>query len=303
LRSHLKSATQAIARVIDFICLNYEHFITCNFEAISWTLPGPVKFENDYANFCDIYQRYLNNPYYLEEVNLTLVNLRSQAEGLIKIANEEIIKTNVGSVKSSMVHYLQNLNQIHLHLTEQLNPNNTKPQPMSLVLYGPPGCGKSSVATSLGKIMQTIAGREPDEDKIKNRGGDPKFEPAITTSTEVIISDDFGNDTSHPIAAKEVLDIVNVTREVIPKAGVHEKNKFRYSNIGAIFTTNDINVGINQIQTVSYESILRRYGLVIKMSPLPEYCIEGTQVLNRNHPHLLDGTEKDDIIPLISCAR
>jgi hypothetical protein len=31
------------------------------------------------------------------------------------------------------------------------------------------------------------------------------------------------------------------------------------------------------------------------MSPLPEYCIEGTQVLNRNHPHLLDGTEKDDI--------
>jgi energy-coupling factor transporter ATP-binding protein EcfA2 len=166
---------------------------------------------------------------------------------------------------------------------------------MSLVLYGPPGCGKSSVATSLGKIMQTIAGREPDEDKIKNRGGDPKFEPAITTSTEVIISDDFGNDTSHPIAAKEVLDIVNVTREVIPKAGVHEKNKFRYSNIGAIFTTNDINVGINQIQTVSYESILRRYGLVIKMSPLPEYCIEGTQVLNRNHPHLLDGTEKDDI--------
>lgn len=295
LRIHLKSTSQAIARVIDFICLNYEYFITGEFDKISWKLPGPIKFENDYAQFCDIYERYISNPTYLEEVNLTLVNLRDKAQNLIDIANTEISKTQIGAVKSSMVRYLQTLNHHHLYLTEQLNPNNTKPQPMSLVLYGPPGCGKSSVATSIGKIMQSIAGRTPDEDKIKNRGGDPKFEPAITTATEVIICDDFGNDMMNSIAAKEVLDIVNVTREVIPKASVEEKNKYRYSNIGAIFTTNDINVGINQIRTISYESILRRYGLVIKMTPLPEYCIEGTSVLNRNHPYLKGGAERDDI--------
>lgn len=295
LRLQLKSTSQAIARVIDFICLNYENFITGNLQNISWKLPGPIKFENDFAQFCDIYERYLSNPAYLEEVNLTLVNLRDRAQKLIDTANSEISRTQIGAVKSSMVRYLQTLNHHHLYLTEQLNPNNTKPQPMSLVLYGPPGCGKSSVATSIGKIMQSIAGRTPDEDKIKNRGGDPKFEPAITTSTEVIISDDFGNDMSNSISAKEVLDIVNVTKEVIPKASVEEKNKYRYSNIGTIFTTNDLNVGINQIRTISYESILRRYGLVVKMIPLPEYCIEGTEVLNRNHPYLKSGAERDDI--------
>lgn len=298
IRLRLKSATQAIARVIDYICLNYEFMLKGEFHKISWKLPGPIQFENDYAAFCALFDRYMINPFILEEENLTLINLRDRAHALIATANKEIIKTQVGQVKSCMVRYLQTLNHHHTYLEEQLNPNNTKPQPLSIVLYGPPGCGKSSIATSIGKLMQKIAGRTPDEDKIKNRGGDPKFEPAIQSNTEVIISDDFGNDMSAQIAAKEVLDIVNVTREVIPKASVEEKNKHRYSNIGAIFTTNDINVGIGQIKTISYESILRRFGHVIFIKPKEEYCIPGSEVLNRNHPYLSAGIDRADIYTL-----
>lgn len=295
IRLRLTDASQAIARIFDFIVLNYPYIIKCEFNNITWTVPAPLKFENDYAAFRALYQHYLENPEVLRENNLTVCNLRDQASDLIKIANKEIMKTNQGPLKSSMVKYLEVLNDAHIYLCEQLNPNNTKPQPLSITLCGPAGCGKSSLATNLGKLMQTVVGRIPDEDKIKNRGGDPKFEPAITSGTEVIISDDFGNDTGRRIPTKEVLDIVNVTKEIIPKASVQEKNRHKYSNIGTIFTTNDTDIGIGSIQTISFDSILRRFGLVVFMKPKEEYCQPGSDVLDRHHPYLADGVPRSDI--------
>lgn len=294
-RLRLKDASQAIARIFDFIVINYPHIVKCEFSKLTWSVPAPLKFENDYVAFRALYQHYLENPEVLKEKNLTVCNLRDQASDLISVANNQIRKTNHGPLKSSMVKYLEVLNDAHIYLCEQLNPNNTKPQPLSITLCGPAGCGKSALAPNIGKLMQTIVGRVPDEDKIKNRGGDPKFEPAITSGTEVIISDDFGNDTSRKIPTKEVLDIVNVTKEIIPKASVQEKNRHKYSNIGTVFTTNDPNVGIGSIQTISYDSILRRFGLVVFMKPKEEYCQPGSDVLDRNHPYLADGIPRSDI--------
>ena len=294
-RIKLRSITEAIARIIDYICMNYEYMLKGELHNISWKLPGPLQFENDYSDFCSDYEKYMVDPLYLETINMTLSNFGDRAKNLIKRANDEIVKTNIASVRNNMVRYLQVLTHHHQYLCNQLSPNNTKPQPLSIVLCGPAGCGKSSIAISIGKLMQTIVGRNPDEDKIKNRGGDPKFEPSITAMTEVIVLDDFGNDTTTPIMPKDILDVVNVTKEVIPKASVEEKNKYKYSNIGTIFTTNDRNCGINQISTVSYDSILRRFGIVVHIEPKAEYCLPSSNVLNRNHPYLQGSEARDDI--------
>lgn len=295
IRIRTKKASECIARVIDFFLINFEHVVRGDFKQISWSLPKSLQFENEYAAFVKTYQHYQENPLHLEEINKTVVNLRDEAGLLIKTANNEILKTSQGAVKSAMVRYLKELNTMHIALTESLNPNNMKPQPMCVVLVGPPGCGKSSISTNIGKKMQRIAGRTPNEAYINAKGGDPKFETAINGQTEVIIMDDFGNDTDRRIPAKEVLDTINVTREVIPKAAVEEKNRHKYSNVGTIITTNDANVGINQISTISYDSILRRYGLVIFLSIKPEYCVEGGEILNRHHPDLKEGTLLPDI--------
>lgn len=293
IRTRVKSASECVARVIDFIALNYVHMINGDFNKISWRLPAPLKFENDYSLFMSQYSSYKENPLFLEENNLKLCNLRDISSKLIEKANTLLSLSKQSADKNTLVRYLSELNRCLRVLEEDMNPNNTKPQPMSLVICGPAGCGKSSIATNIGKQMQTIANRSPDENKIKNRGGDPKFEPSITTSTEVIVEDDFANDTNAKIPPKRILDIINVTRECIPKASVEEKSRHKYSNIGTILTTNDPNLGVNQIATCSYESMLRRFNIVIFITVKEEFCIPGSNVLNRNHPHFANGTKAD----------
>lgn len=298
LRIRVKNASTCIARIADFFALNLIHLIKGNFKEITWSLPLPMQFENEFAAFSAEYKHYLENPLYLEEINKTVVQLRDEAAALIKKAHAEILRSHQGAVKSAMTRYLKDLNSYHTQLVEALNPNNMKPQPMSVVLIGPAGCGKSSLSTNIGKIMQVIAGRSIDENLIKNKGGDPKFEPAITSSTEVIVIDDFANDTDRKIPSKEILDSVNVTREVIPKASVEEKNRHKYSNIGTVITTNDPNIGINQIATINYDSILRRYGLIIQVAIKEEYRKEDSEILDQHHPDLQDGKQHPEIYEL-----
>lgn len=295
LRVRVKNSSMCIARVCDFFMLNLVHLVKGEFSEISWSLPHPMQFENQYADFMSTYRHYLENPLYLETVNQSVSQLLDKAKALIKKAHIEIAKSKQGAVKSAMTRYLKELGIVEIQLIEALNPNNMKPQPMALVIEGPAGCGKSSMVTNCGKIMQHTAGRRMDEDKIKNRGGDPKFEPGLTTDTDIIVHDDFANDIDRKIPSKEILDMINVTREVIPKASVEEKNRHRYSNVGAIFTTNDPNIGMNQIATISYDSILRRFGLVMSLSIKEKYRKEGTLMLDQFHPLLADGKQHPEI--------
>lgn len=295
LRRGLRKTSECIARLFDYMALNYEHMIKGDFKKITLKLPPILVFENDYSDFSALYERVDSNPLYLEEINLTTADLRDKCGELINRANKEIANTAQGVVKNTMVRYLAHLNHCQMILLEKLNPDNTKPQPMSVTLVGPAGCGKSTLSTNIGKIMQSIAGRNMNADRIKNRGGDPKFEPNITTDTEVIIYDDLANDRNVKLQTKSILDIVNVSREVIPKAAVEEKNKHKYSNIGTVFTTNADDLGMSQLDSASPGSLLRRFGLAMHLSVKPEYCVGDSEILDRHHPLLADGKPKKEI--------
>jgi len=299
LRRGLKRASECVARLFDYMALNYEHMIKGEFSKISFKLPAALIFENDYAEFSATFERMEANPLYLQEINKTTADMRDECALLISRANKEIATTTQGAVKGTMVRYLARLNHCMSILLDKLNPDNTKPQPMVVTLVGPAGCGKSTLATNVGKIMQSTAGRNMNADKIKNRGGDPKFEPAITTETEVIIYDDLANDKNVKLETKSILDIVNVSRECIPKASVEEKNKHKYSNIGTVFTTNAEDLGMSQLNSASPESLLRRFGLVVVLKVKDEYCVGTSGVLDRYHPVFADGKPKKHIYEVV----
>lgn len=294
-RQHSENITLFLARVYDWILINAEALMTLQFAKIKWELPPDQIFESKYVDMCNVMNSYLEDPLYLETNNLTLEILRDRLIKLRLSGNNELNKNPVPSIRSAITRYLYVLDG-HLRLVElRLNPDNTKPQPMSLTLVGSAGCGKSSASTKIGLMMQALSGRVPNESLISNRGGDPKFEENITGSTDVIVYDDYANDQSKTLQTKEVLDIVNTSKEVIPKASVDEKGRHKYSNIGTIFTTNDTNLGVKCFKTASIESILRRLGLVIFLSIQEEFCFPGTENLDLNHPAVSDEVFNTDV--------
>ena len=295
LRQHAENISVFLARVYDWIFINAEALMKLQFKNIQWELPADQVFESKYVAIQNVMSSYLEDPLYLEANNLTLEVLRDNLYKLRKSGETELNKNPVPSVKSAIARYLTVLDD-HLRLVEhRLNPDNTKPQPMSVTLVGSAGCGKSSASTKLGLMMQVLAGRVPDESLLNNRGGDPKFEENISSSTDVIIFDDYANDQAKIMATKEVLDIVNTSKEVIPKAKAEDKGKHKYSNIGTIFTTNDEEIGIQRFKTASADSLLRRLGLVIFLSIHDEYLIPGTDRLDLNHPAVSDETFNTDV--------
>lgn len=294
-RQHAENISLFLARVYDWVYINAEALMKLQFKQIKWELPSDQVFESQYVEMSNIMSSYMEDPLYLEAHNLTLEVLRDNLYKLRKSGDNELNKSPVPSARSAIARYLTSLDG-HLRLVEhRLNPDNTKPQPMSVTLVGSAGCGKSSASTKIGLMMQVLAGRVPDESLLNNRGGDPKFEENITSSTDVIIFDDYANDQSSTMATKDVLDIVNTSKEVIPKAKAEDKGKHKYSNIGTIFTTNDEEIGIQRFKTASADSLLRRLGLVICLSIHEEFLIPGTDRLDLNHPLVSDEIFNTDV--------
>lgn len=289
LRVSLTSATECIAKIYDFLVYNQEHFLTGNFSEISWSLPLAVRVENEFADYMALYRRVVDDSSYLEKENITWLQLRSQAQRIRVKLDQQIRASEKGALHSAYVRYLRDIDASMDYLQHRIDPENTKVEPLSVVFCGTPGCGKSEFATTCAKIMQTAVGREPNPSLHATVGGDPKFAVNINNDSEVIIFDDFGNDTGRKISPKEVLDCVNITREPIPKAGVDEKNKHRYSNIGTIFTTNDDQVGLGNISTTSKDSMVRRFGFRVTVGIKDEYKRPGTDNLDRHHPDVLGG--------------
>jgi hypothetical protein len=283
-RQHAESISLFLARVYDWIFVNAEVLMKLQFDKIKWELPADQIFESKFVEMTNIMNSYLEDPLYLEANNLTLEVLRDKLNKLRSTGEVQLNKNPSPSVKAAIARYLTILDG-HLRVVgSRLNPDNTKPQPMSITLIGAAGCGKSSASTKLGLMMQAIAGRVPDESLLNNRGGDPKFEENIDSTTDVIIYDDYANDQSVKMTTKNILDIVNTSKEVIPKARADEKGDHKYCNIGTLFNTNDENIGINLFDTVSLDSLIRRLGLAVCLAIHDEYCIPGTDRLDLNHP-------------------
>jgi hypothetical protein len=294
-RHHMENITVLLARIYDWIFINAEALMTLQFDKIQWELPKDQVFESRYVEIKNIMSAYIEDPLYLEANNLTLLQIRDMLNKLRASGEGELNKSPVPSVKSALTRYMTTIDDWIRLVEARLNPDNTKPQPMAVTLVGPAGCGKSSASTKLGLMMQVIAGHVPDETLLNNRGGDPKFEENITGSTDVIIFDDYANDQSQKMSTKDVLDIVNTSREVIPKSRAEEKGAHKYNNIGTIFTTNDHDLGVNCFKTASVDSLLRRMGLVVNLSIKEEYCVPGTDRLDINHPAVQDEVFNTDV--------
>jgi len=294
-QTDVRKVTVYLARMYDFILLNAKHIASMQFDKIVWELPPEQVFESKFADVDNVMKAVLEDPLYMEVNNLTWESLRSRLNAIRTQCEDELNKNPVPSVRAAFTRYLQMIDN-HLRLVlVRLNPANTKPQPMTLTIMGPAGCGKSSAATNLGEKMQLIAGRSPDTSLINCKGGDPKFEPAVTSNTDVIVFDDFANDQSQRMQTSDVINIVNVSREIIPKSASEEKGRHRYSNIGTIFTTNDENLGQSCFNTVSADSLLRRMGIVVKLGIKPEYCFQGTERLDINHPDVNTSRFNSDV--------
>lgn len=294
-RQHAENISVFLARVYDWIYINAEFLMKLQFDKIIWELPSDQVFESKFVEMSGVMSSYLEDPLYLEAHNMTLESLRDKLNKLRESGESELNKNPTPSVRSALARYLTTIDTYIRTVETRLNPDNTKPQPMAVTLVGQAGCGKSSASTKIGLTMQVIAGRVPDESLINNRGGDPKFEENITSSTDVIVSDDFANDQSRTLQTKEVLDIVNTSKEVIPKANVDQKGKHKYCNIGTLFTTNDKNLGITCFKTASKDSLLRRMGYVLNLEIAEEYQREGTTLLDLNHPAVSEENFNTDV--------
>lgn len=294
-RQHAESITMLLARIYDWVFINSAALMALKFEDIVWELPKDQVFESRYVEVSNIMASVMEDPLYLENNNLTFEMIRDKLNKLRLTGETELNKNPVPSVRSALTRYMTNIDGYIRFVQGKLSPDNTKPQPMSITLVGPAGCGKSSASTKLGMMMQVVAGRVPDQSLLHNRGGDPKFEENITGSTDVIIFDDFANDQSIKMATKDVLDIVNTSKEVIPKSRADEKGLHKYNNIGTIFTTNDAQLGMNNFKTASVDSLLRRMGIIVILSIKDEYCVPGTERLDVNHPDVSDEVFNTDV--------
>jgi hypothetical protein len=294
-RQHAENISLLLARIYDWIFINSSALMALKFDDIIWELPKDQVFESRYVELSNTMASIMEDPLYLENNNLTFEMIRDKLNKLRSSGENELNKNSVPSVRSALTRYMTNIDGYIRFIESKLNPDNTKPQPMSITLVGPAGCGKSSAATKLGMMMQSIAGRVPDQTLLHNRGGDPKFEENITSSTDVIIFDDYANDQSQKMSTKDVLDIVNTSKEIIPKSRADEKGVHKYNNIGTIFTTNDKQLGMNCFRTASVDSLLRRMGIVIVLGIKPEYCVSGTERLDVNHPDVSDEVFNTDI--------
>ncbi|APG76822.1 hypothetical protein [Beihai picorna-like virus 40] len=294
-RQHAESITLLLARIYDWVCINSGALMALRFDEIIWELPKDQVFESRYVEMSNTMASLMEDPLYLESNNLTFEMVRDKLNKLRASGETELNKNPVPSVRAALTRYMTNIDGYIRFVENKLNPDNTKPQPMAVTLVGPAGCGKSSAATKIGMMMQVIAGRVPDQSLLHNRGGDPKFEENITSSTDVIIFDDYANDQSTKMATKDVLDIVNTSKEVIPKSRADEKGVHKYNNIGTIFTTNDPQLGMNNFRTASVDSLLRRMGIVITLGIKSEYCVPGTERLDVNHPAVSDEVFNTDV--------
>jgi len=294
-RKHTENITLLLGRMFDWIYINYPHILSGEFNKIVWTLPSDQVFESKFADMVNTMASILEDPLYMEANNLTYQTIRDSLYKLRAQGTTELDKSPVPSVRSCLTRYVTQIDGYIRLVENRLHPDNTKPQPMSVVLVGPAGCGKSSASTKLGLMMQKIAGNIPDQSLINNRGGDPKFEENITGSTDIIVYDDYANDRSRTMDTKEVLDIVNTSKEVIPKSRADEKGLHKYNNVGALFTTNDDNLGIDLFKTASVDSLLRRLGIVVELNIQSEYCVEGTERLDLNHPAVAGESFNTDV--------
>jgi len=294
-RQHAESITMLLARIYDWIYMNSEALMTFKFDSIIWELPKDQLFEAKYVEMNNIMMSYLSDPLYLETNNLKLEHLRDRLYKLRSEGENHLNKEPTPSARGAISRYLISLDDYIRTVEHKLNPDNTKVQPLSVTLLGSAGSGKTCASSKIGLMMQKIVDRSPNEDLINCRGGDPKFEENITGSTDVIIFDDYANDQSQKMQTKDVLDIVNTSKEVIPKSRSEEKGKHTYNNIGTIFTTNDVDLGMNCFRTASVDSLLRRLGVVMELKIKEQYCLAGTDRLDMSHPEVSDENFNTDV--------
>lgn len=146
-------------------------------------------------------------------------------------------------------------------------------QPISIVIYGKPGCGKSGFLLDLIKLRAAQRGIDYDPSQVAQITTGDSFHSQVYNHTLFLNFDDIYNrplalDKSYGIAA--MLQAVNNTAFVAVKAEAELKGKIMPWLLGVFGTTNIEHMGIELISNCP-DSLRRRF-FRIDMTVLPEYA-------------------------------
>jgi len=189
------------------------------------------------------------------EIVNTLDNIIDEGTLLMKSSIHELAKANISRLLGAAV--IKRTKQKVLNATSRIRKS-----PFGIIIYGPPGIGKTDVMSVLRVSLSSALNYDPSQDNVYIHEGSSDHYDGYTESKAVVIVDDAAQllfNSSQP--DQGVIDLIKMDNSVpfnMPMAELSEKGKVPFRPSLLMISTNVRDLNINLIFSSPF-AVMRRF--------------------------------------------
>lgn len=168
--------------------------------------------------------------------------------------------------------------------------------PLGVAVTGTTGVGKSTLMKILMKSGLLAMGFEYDASRIITHAKGDDFDSTLTSDTLGIYYDDFGHgkpkfEKNSPV--DEAIRILNNVACQAVKAELNQKGVVFVNAKAYVVSSNHTDLNVGEYTDIP-SAALRRF-IMVRAEVKPEFCRQGTTMLNTDHPSLRNGNVIPDV--------
>ena len=208
------------------------------------------------------------------------------------ISIENMMKTVSNFLRTSddkyeiavLTKYYERLKDCHIRSKDYAGRGGLQRAPFILVCTHKSGVGKSSVIEILAMAALIACGETPDPDRIVIDNQTEAYDSNYKSNMQILYMDDMANsrpDMSDANPANSIIRVGNNVPSRATMAAIEDKGKIVISPTVVAITSNwpDLNA---RAYSSHPATILRRPKLFVQVDVKPEFCVEGSRMLDFN---------------------
>lgn len=267
------STIKSVLGSIEFLCTKGYHMYTTGSTAPFFYGSDRMQKLIDDINDFSMAMKHAAN---LDVLNTTYKKEEETARRLIEelAAVKSLAVGDTASLKA-VAHYEKILKEADMALKLILRSKTARKAPFSILVYSPPGTGKSLVTNVIVGVLNRVLGLSGDPRNVWTKNSKSEYNDGFTSTCEIAVLDDVAS--IHPQAGEmdqslaNIIDFINNVPHSPVMADVVEKGKNTFKAAGVIVTSN-----VKDLHAKKYFSspmaVLRRLKYVLTIVVKDEYA-------------------------------